>query len=132
MVWPSHRGLSDGQIEVLRKLREAGKDGLTLGELDGDPSHHATVYSTLRKLEDSYLLYIVYRLNEADEWGNQEQVAVLADRGRAFLALFDAGTVRREAARAAALEVDEAQSMEAREAAAAQMVAGEGQAHDGS
>jgi hypothetical protein len=137
MSWPTQRGLSDREIEILRRLKGGGSEGVRLGDLaEGDQRRGAAargseVYSVARALEDRYFIQIAYRVNERDEWSNHEPRLYLADRGRAFLADLDAEAERRGAARAGSLEAAEAESTEAREVAAARMVRGEGSPYAG-
>ncbi len=107
MSWPTQRALSDREIEILRRLRGGGIEGVRLVDLaEGDRRrgavvHGAEVFSVARVLEDRHFVQIAYRVNERDEWRNPEQRLYLSDRGRVLLADLDVEAERRQGARAA-------------------------------
>ena len=114
---PTKRGLSDREIEILRRLRGGGIEGVRLVDLaEGDRRrgavvHGAEVYSVARVLEDRHFVQIAYRVNERDEWRNLEQRLYLSDRGRVLLADLDVEAERcdegtRAASRDAAAEAE--------------------------
>jgi hypothetical protein len=117
---PTQRGLSDREIEILRRLRGGGIEGVRLVDLAegnqrrGAAVRGAEVYSVARVLEDRHFVQIAYRINERDERSIPEQRLYLSGLGEALLAERDAQAERREAAQAGSVEAAEAESIESR------------------
>jgi hypothetical protein len=90
--------LSDKQVEVLERIGEAGPEGISLGDLAGNPRYSNDTYRTALSLEAMFLVYFEYRVREDAPHDNRAQILHATVKGNIYLENLDSGMSRTTAA----------------------------------